>query len=169
MTQWIGFIYSLFVRQRGHSNYTKISSYNKHFPFWRGRRGQGVCCNINSPLEIRAKNRSKNKLVRKNAVTGAHGSYSLQVMGSWPMAQVEKLVVEEPQISRPKSLWKEGSILNYSDVCEHSGSTPYRMAFASTRKAIRYVMNSNGPGVKRAAFTQVEHCAGAVGWEGLVH
>ena len=27
-------------------------------------------------------NRSKNKLVRKNAVTGAHGSYSLQVMGS---------------------------------------------------------------------------------------
>ena len=114
-------------------------------------------------------NRSKNKLVRKNAVTGAHGSYSLQVMGSWPMAQVEKLVVEELQISRPKSLWKEGSMLNYSDVCEHSRSTTYRMAFASTRKAIRYVMNSNGPGVKRAAFTQVEHCAGAVGWEGLVH
>ena len=84
MTQWIGFIYSLFVRQRGYSNYTKIPSYNKHFPFWRGRRGQGVCCNINSPLEIRAKNRSKNKLVRKNAVTRAHGICSLRVMGSWP-------------------------------------------------------------------------------------
>ena len=61
----------------------KNTSYNKHFPFWRGRRGQGVCCNINSPLEIRAKNRSKNKLVRKNAVTRAHGIYSLRAMGSW--------------------------------------------------------------------------------------
>ena len=43
-------------------------------------------------------NRSKNKLGRENAVTRAHGSYSLQVMGSRPMAQEEKLVAEEPQI-----------------------------------------------------------------------
>ena len=28
-------------------------------------------------------NRSKSKLVRENAVTGAHGSCSLRVMGSW--------------------------------------------------------------------------------------
>ena len=83
MTQWIGFIYSLFVTQRSYSNYTKIPSYNKHFPFWRGRRGQAVCCNINSPLEIREKNLSKNELVRKNAVTRAHGICSLRVMGSW--------------------------------------------------------------------------------------
>ena len=28
-------------------------------------------------------NRSKNKLVHENAMTPAHGSYSLQVMGPW--------------------------------------------------------------------------------------
>ena len=38
---------------------------------------------INSPPEIRNKNRSKNKLVRENAVTLAHGICSLRVMVSW--------------------------------------------------------------------------------------
>ena len=51
--------------------------------FGEGGEGQGVCCTIDSPLEIRAKNRSKNKLVRKNFVTRAHGICSLRVMGSW--------------------------------------------------------------------------------------
>ena len=61
----------------------KNSPYNKHFPFGEGGGGQGVCYTINSPLETRAKNRSKNKLVRKNAVTRAHGICSLRVMASW--------------------------------------------------------------------------------------
>ena len=34
-------------------------------------------------------NRSKNKLVRENAVTRAHGSCSLQVMGSWLYQSVQ--------------------------------------------------------------------------------
>ena len=45
--------------------------------------GRGFCGTIDSPLEIRAKNRSKNKLVRKNNVTRAHGICFLRVMGSW--------------------------------------------------------------------------------------
>ena len=45
--------------------------------------GEEFVALINSPLEIRIKNRSKNKLVRENAVTLAHGICSLRVMGSW--------------------------------------------------------------------------------------
>ena len=71
------------MRQRGYSNYTKISPTINTSLFGEGGGGQGVCCTINSPLEIRAKNRSKNKLVRKNAVTRAHGICSLRVMASW--------------------------------------------------------------------------------------
>ena len=37
-------------------------------------------------------NRSKNNLVRENAVTRAHGSFSLRVMGSWC-----KLIQHRPQ------------------------------------------------------------------------
>ena len=61
----------------------KNTPYNKHFPFGEAGGRQRVCCTIDSPLEIRVKNRSKNKLVRINAVTRAHGICSLSVMGSW--------------------------------------------------------------------------------------
>ena len=76
-------MYSFFVRQRRYSNYTKIRHTINTSLFGEGGGGQGVCYTIDSPLEIRAKNRSKSKLVRKNAVTRAHGIYSLRAMGSW--------------------------------------------------------------------------------------
>ena len=62
----------------------KNTPHNKHFASGEkgGGRGQEFCGTIDSPLEIRAKNRSKNKLVRKNNVTRAHGICLLRVMGS---------------------------------------------------------------------------------------
>lgn len=46
--------------------------------------------------------------------------------------------------------------------------TLYRNAFChATKKAIWNIMNSNDPG-RRKSFTRIEHCASAIGWEGLV-
>ena len=46
--------------------------------------------------------------------------------------------------------------------------TLYRNAFChATKKAIWSIMNSNDPG-RRKSFTRIEHCASAIGREGLV-
>ena len=60
----------------------------------------GLVCEIEKIFKIRAKNRTKNKLVLKNSVTRGHGSFSLRVMGSWSQSFPSRICARAIIISR---------------------------------------------------------------------